>query len=486
MAAYYKVEVTLNSQAVSVGLPSPQSVSVTIPLIGPQGPVGATGSTGATGPANSLAIGAVSTGAAGSNASATITGTAPSQTLDLTIPRGDKGDTGDTGATGPANSLAIGTVSTGAAGSNADATITGTAPNQTLNLTIPVGATGATGPTGPQGPTIADANAPATNNILWQIRTTAFTAASGGRYVASGTFTVTNPASGNDGELFQVVVASGTVTVNSVAYGASRWPVTVARISGAWTTLPNTLTENLTLNGTNNTAPNQTAASGSSIMTRDLSDARTISRRMRLTGGVFPVGAGWLTTNSGTGAAIQNSAALGARVNGGTGTNSFAILRGNGGALNAPRNFDFSKRIFVSWRFALTGLVAGGSVRMIFGGQSPFGTDLAAAGALQVNGIGILIDNTDLKIETRSGATLTTSSSLATLSVTTMYVVVLESDGAGSVSVTLNDTSIGTATGAPTSASGTSDAINVSAINTVNGSAGVLVDVSLFGFEIIS
>ena len=273
-AAYYKVEVTLNSQAVSVGLPSPQSVSVTIPLIGPQGPVGATGSTGATGPANSLAIGAVSTGAAGSNASATITGTAPSQTLDLTIPRGDKGDTGDTGATGPANSLTIGAVSTGAAGSNADATITGTAPNQTLNLTIPVGATGATGPTGPQGPTIADANAPATNNILWQIRTTAFTAASGGRYVASGTFTVTNPASGNDGELFQVVVASGTVTVNSVAYGASRWPVTVARISGAWTTLPNTLTENLTLNGTNNTAPNQTAASGSSLITRDLGDAR--------------------------------------------------------------------------------------------------------------------------------------------------------------------------------------------------------------------
>ena len=286
MAAYYKVEVTLNSQAVSVGLPSPQSVSVTIPLIGPQGPVGATGSTGATGPANSLAIGAVSTGAAGSNASATITGTAPSQTLDLTIPRGDKGDTGDTGATGPANSLAIGAVSTGAAGSNADATITGTAPNQTLNLTIPVGATGATGPTGPQGPTIADANAPATNNILWQIRTTAFTAASGGRYVASGTFTVTNPASGNDGELFQVVVASGTVTVNSVAYGASRWPVTVARISGAWTTLPNTLTENLTLNGTNNTAPNQTAASGSSLITRDLGDARHPQKMTVTTTGV--------------------------------------------------------------------------------------------------------------------------------------------------------------------------------------------------------
>jgi hypothetical protein len=127
---------------------------------------------------------------------------------------------------------------------------------------------------GPQGSTINDANAPATNNILWQIRTTAFTAASGGRYVANGTFTVTNPASGNNGEMFQVVVASGTVTVNGVAYGASRWPVTVARVAGAWTSLANTLTENLTLNGTNSTAPNQTAASGASIVTRDLVDAR--------------------------------------------------------------------------------------------------------------------------------------------------------------------------------------------------------------------
>jgi hypothetical protein len=50
MAAYYKVEVTLNSQAVQVGLPSPQSVRVTLPLVGPQGPAGAAGATGAVGP----------------------------------------------------------------------------------------------------------------------------------------------------------------------------------------------------------------------------------------------------------------------------------------------------------------------------------------------------------------------------------------------------------------------------------------------------
>jgi len=49
MAAYYKVEVTLNSQAVQVGLPSPQSVRVTLPLVGPQGPVGPPGEQGPPG-----------------------------------------------------------------------------------------------------------------------------------------------------------------------------------------------------------------------------------------------------------------------------------------------------------------------------------------------------------------------------------------------------------------------------------------------------
>jgi hypothetical protein len=52
--------------------------------------------------------------------------------------------------------------------------------------------------------------------------------------------------------------------------------LTVPNASG---TLPlletaNTYTQNQTLDGTNNTAPNQTAASGSSVMTRDLGDAR--------------------------------------------------------------------------------------------------------------------------------------------------------------------------------------------------------------------
>ena len=47
------------------------------------------------------------------------------------------------GHTGPANTLTIGTVTTGAPGSAAAASITGTAPSQVLDLTIPRGATGA-------------------------------------------------------------------------------------------------------------------------------------------------------------------------------------------------------------------------------------------------------------------------------------------------------------------------------------------------------
>jgi hypothetical protein len=61
---------------------------------------------GPTGPANELTVGAVTTGAAGSSAIVTITGSSPDQTVNFTIPRGDqgvqgvKGDKGDKGDTG--------------------------------------------------------------------------------------------------------------------------------------------------------------------------------------------------------------------------------------------------------------------------------------------------------------------------------------------------------------------------------------------------
>ena len=62
------------------------------------------------------------------------------------------------------NSLSIGQVITGEPDSQASATITGTAPNQILNLTIPKGATGETGQTGANA-TITSITASVDNNV---------------------------------------------------------------------------------------------------------------------------------------------------------------------------------------------------------------------------------------------------------------------------------------------------------------------------------
>ena len=115
---------------------------------GDKGEKGDTGAKGADGKTPTISIGTVDTGAAGTNASATITGTTPNLTLNLTIPKGDKGTNGVNGQT---PKISIGTVTTGAAGSSASASISGTTPNLTLNLTIPKGDKGDKGDTGAAG-----------------------------------------------------------------------------------------------------------------------------------------------------------------------------------------------------------------------------------------------------------------------------------------------------------------------------------------------
>jgi hypothetical protein len=150
-------------------------IQVSVSSVGDRGPQGDVG------PANTLAIGTVASGGA---AAATITGTAPSQTLNLTLPAGPQGQPGPqgpqgtTGPAGPANTLTVGTVTTGAAGSSASAAVTGTAPSQTLNLTIPRGDTGATGEVGatgaqgPQGATGARGAPGKGNDTIWKIKAT--------------------------------------------------------------------------------------------------------------------------------------------------------------------------------------------------------------------------------------------------------------------------------------------------------------------------
>ena len=97
-----------------------------------------------------LSIGTVTTGTAGSTATATVTGEPPSQTISFVIPRGDKGETGNTGATGATGP----TGPQGAKGDKGDTGLTGaTGSTGPQGATGPKGDTGDTGPTGPTGPT---------------------------------------------------------------------------------------------------------------------------------------------------------------------------------------------------------------------------------------------------------------------------------------------------------------------------------------------
>jgi hypothetical protein len=80
-----------------IGTGNPASTPANWALLAAEGATGATGATGLqgptgpAGPSNALSIGTVTTLAAGSSATATITGSSPVQTLNLGIPEGPSG-----------------------------------------------------------------------------------------------------------------------------------------------------------------------------------------------------------------------------------------------------------------------------------------------------------------------------------------------------------------------------------------------------------
>ena len=132
---------------------------------GDKGDTGATGATGANGITPTLKVGSTSTGNAGTNASVTMTDNNNVYTLNFVIPKGDKGDTGakgDAGAKGQDGAkgadgitptLKVGTVTTLAAGSNATVTMSKNNNEYTLNFGIPKGNKGDTGASGGSGET---------------------------------------------------------------------------------------------------------------------------------------------------------------------------------------------------------------------------------------------------------------------------------------------------------------------------------------------
>lgn len=189
---------------------------------GPKGPKGDTGT------AATITVGSTSTGAPGTNASVTNSGTSSAAVLDFTIPRGDKGDKGDTGATGSpgaAATISVGTTTTGQPGTNASVTNVGTSSAAVLNFTIPKGAKGDTGATGAPGAT-GSPGAAATVSVgtttTGQPGTNASVTNSGTQSAAVLNFTIPKGDKGDSGNPGSAAtIAVGTVTTlqpNQSAY----------------------------------------------------------------------------------------------------------------------------------------------------------------------------------------------------------------------------------------------------------------------------
>ena len=79
---------------------------------------------------------------------------------------GAQGEQGEQGDIGPANTLTVGTVADSAPGSEPEVTITGTAPNQTINFVLPTGDTGPQGETGNTG-VVQQSGTPSSTDVLW-------------------------------------------------------------------------------------------------------------------------------------------------------------------------------------------------------------------------------------------------------------------------------------------------------------------------------
>lgn len=133
------------------GLPNPETVNIKGEKgdTGPRGPAGPKGDTGAT---PNIQIGTVTTLEAGSNATASISGTAENPLLNLGIPKGADGSGGGSGSSVDDGGYYAPSVDT-------EGNLTWTASKTGMpavaesNIKGPKGDTGATGPAGPKGDT---------------------------------------------------------------------------------------------------------------------------------------------------------------------------------------------------------------------------------------------------------------------------------------------------------------------------------------------
>ena len=188
---------------------------------GVPGQDGQDGQDGAPGQAATIAVGTTTTGNSGTNASVTNSGTSSAAVFNFTIPRGNPGQDGQDGqdgAPGQAATIAVGTTTTGAAGTNASVTNSGTSSAAVFHFTIPRGDTGAAGQDGQDGAPGAAATVTVGTTTTGAAGTNASVTNSGTSSAAVLNFTIPRGADGQDADAPTIVEGTtGTSTEGSTA-----------------------------------------------------------------------------------------------------------------------------------------------------------------------------------------------------------------------------------------------------------------------------
>lgn len=139
-------EAGTDASVTNSGTSSDAVLNFTIPrgADGAPGADGRDGTDGQDGASATVSVGTTTTGAAGTDASVTNSGTPSDAVLNFAIPRGADGQDGADGADGQAATIAVGTVTTGEPGTNASVTNSGTSSAAVFDFVIPRGADGST------------------------------------------------------------------------------------------------------------------------------------------------------------------------------------------------------------------------------------------------------------------------------------------------------------------------------------------------------
>jgi hypothetical protein len=188
----------------------------------------------------------------------------------------------------------------------------------------------------------------------------------------------------------------------------------------------NTFTTDQTFSGTANTAPNQTAASGSSLMTRDLVDDRDwvyVEKRVQ----EVPLNAGWTNTTAVSGSVgnfpsslrCLTSASAGSLATvhgGGNNAQGLSLMLSGANVVLGFGQVDFSRSILFS--FAAVILGAGNIVRAYFGTNTLTSNSSTVAG-----GVGIRAEHNGTNWDIRLLSNSISSGTLISASTNTSPIV---------------------------------------------------------------